>query len=80
MNVVIRTADQLHKAEIVLDPNYKSADVIQAAVDNWSLPTDTDYSLVNITKNRTIAPGVDLTSTGIEEGDMLEIQPILVAG
>ena len=80
MNVVIRTADQLHKAEIEVDPNYKSADVIQAAVDNWSLPTDTDYSLVNITKNRTISPGVDLTSTGIEEGDMLEIQPILVAG
>jgi len=80
MNVIIRTADQLHKAEISLDPGYKTADVIQAAVDNWSLPTDTDYSLVNVTKNCTITPGVDLSSTGIEEGDMLEIQPILVAG
>lgn len=80
MNVILRTADQLHKAEIGLDQSYKSADIIQAGVDNWKLPTDTDYSLMNVTKNAMISPDVNIMTTGIQEGDILEIQPILVAG
>ena len=80
MNVILRTADQLHKAEIGLDQSYKSADIIQAGVDNWKLPTDTDYSLMNITKNAMIPPSVNILTAGVQEGDTLEIQPILVAG
>lgn len=80
MNVILRTADQLHKAEIEIDQDYKSADIIQAGVDNWKLPTDTDYSLMNVSKNTMIPPGVNILTTGIREGDILEIQPILVAG
>ena len=80
MNVILRTADHTKKAEISIEVDYTSSDVIQAAVNNWALPTDTDYSLVNITKNATITPGRKLETIGIEEGDILEIQPILVAG
>jgi len=80
ISVIIRTADQTRKAELELDMNHTSADVIQASVDNWSLPTDTDYSLVNCSSGKTLNPTATLLDSGIKNGEILEIQPILVAG
>lgn len=80
LNLIIRTADQTRKAEVSLDVSNSGADVIQAAVDNWSLPTDTDYSLVSTTSGKTITPNSTLGDIGIKDGDILEVQPVLVAG
>lgn len=80
INVIIRTADQTRKAEVSLDSNNTGGDVIQASVDNWSLPTDTDYSLVNTTSGKTITPNSTLGDSNIKDGEVLEIQPVLVAG
>ena len=80
INVIIRTADQTRKAEVSLDTSNNGADVIQAAVDNWSLPTDTDYSIVNTSSGKVIAPRSSLGENGIKDGDILEVQPVLVAG
>jgi hypothetical protein len=80
MKVIIRTADLLHKAEVDIEQGYKSSDIIENAFQNWKLPEDTQYSLVNVTKNKTYSSGESLTRVGIDEGDTLEIQPILVAG
>ncbi len=80
MNVILRTAAQLRKAELTIEPEYTSSDVIEQAIANWALPTDTDYTLVNITKQTTIAPNAALSTSRIEDGDILEIQPVLVAG
>lgn len=80
INIIIRTADQTRKAEVSLNVNNTGADVIQAAVDNWSLPTDTDYSLVNTSSGKAISPRSSLGESGVKEGDILEVQPVLVAG
>lgn len=80
VNVIIRTADQTRKAEVTLDTSNTGADVIQAAVDNWTLPTDTDYSLVSTTSGKTLTPNSTLGDCGIKDGDVLEVQPVLVAG
>ncbi len=80
VNVIIRTADQTRKAEISLPGSHTGADVIQAAVDNWSLPKDTDYSLVNTRLSKSIQPALALDTQGIQDGDILEVQPVLVAG
>ena len=56
------------------------ADVIQAAVDNWALPTDTDYSLVNTSSGKTIPPAQALAEDLVKDGHILEVQPVLVAG
>ncbi len=80
ISVIIRTADQTRKAELELNANHTSADVIQASVDNWSLPTDTDYSIVNCTSGKTLNPTETLSAGGVKNGEILEIQPILVAG
>jgi hypothetical protein len=80
LNIIIRTADQTRKAEVALETNNTGADVIQAAVDNWSLPTDTDYSLMNVDTNTALLPGETLGNNGVKSGHTLEIQPVLVAG
>lgn len=79
IKLYVRTADQTRRAELNLDPGSTGADIIQAAVDNWTLPADTDYTLVNTTTGRALAPGEDL-SKGARPGDVLEVQPVLVAG
>lgn len=80
INVFIRTADQTRKAEVTLSSSNTGADVIQASVDNWSLPTDTDYSLVNTSSGKTIIPSSTLGDNHIKDNDILEVQPVLVAG
>ncbi|KPN91117.1 hypothetical protein [Pseudomonas nunensis] len=80
INVIIRTADQTRKAEVALKSSNTGADIIQASVDNWSLPIDTDYSLVNTTTGKTLTPNALLQDAGVKNGDILEVQPVLVAG
>ncbi|MCG3201206.1 MAG: hypothetical protein NFCOHLIN_01072 [Gammaproteobacteria bacterium] len=80
INIVIRTADQTRKAEVTLPGSHTGADVIQAAVDNWSLPRDTDYSLVNTRSAQPVQPANSLEKQGVQNGDVLEVQPVLVAG
>jgi hypothetical protein len=79
LKLYVRTADQTRRAELDLDGSSTGADIIQAAVDNWSLPADTDYTLVNVSTGRALAPGEDL-ARGERPGDVLEVQPVLVAG
>jgi hypothetical protein len=80
VKVIIRTADQTRKAEVTMARSSTGADVIQAAVDNWSLPTDTDYSLVNTSSGKAIAPAQALAEELVKDGNILEVQPVLVAG
>jgi len=49
-------------------------------VTNWALPTDTDYSLVNVTRGKAIRPDTHLSNDLVCDRDELEIQPVLVAG
>ena len=78
--LIIRTADQTRKAEVSLNREQTGGDVIQAAVDNWSLPTDTDYSLVNTSSSKAIDPNQALDKSIVADNDILEVQPVLVAG
>lgn len=80
VNLILRTADKARKAEISLPRTNSGGDVIQAAVDNWSLPTDTEYTLVNITTGKTLLPSIALAENSVSDGDILEVQPVLVAG
>lgn len=80
VKIIIRTADRTRKAEVTLPRLNTGADVIQAAVDNWSLPADTDYSLVNTSTGKAIAPARALSEDLVEDGAILEVQPVLVAG
>jgi hypothetical protein len=63
-----------------MDRSSVGSDILQAAVDNWALPTDTDYSLVNVTTGRSLVPSQLLDENYVKPGDILEVQPVLVAG
>ena len=80
LKLYVRTADQTRRAELTLERSHTGADLIQAAVDNWRLPGDTDYALVNTTTGRALAPDATLDESEVKEGDLLEVQPVLVAG
>ena len=80
VKIIIRTADQTRKAEVSMAREHTGGDVIQAAVDNWKLPVDTDYTLVNSTKGKSISPDAPLKLGLVDDGDVLEVQPVLVAG
>jgi hypothetical protein len=79
VKLTIRTADQTRRAQVGVAADQSVAELIQAAVDNWKLPTDADYTLVNVTRGTTV-----VTSRRVGEiaspGDVLEVQPVLVAG
>jgi hypothetical protein len=80
VNVVVRTADRARKAEVSMSRANTGADIIQAAITNWKLPTDIDYALVNTSTNTSIQPGQALTASVVGDGHVLELQPVLVAG
>jgi hypothetical protein len=79
LSLIVRTADQTRRAELSLDGTSTGADILQAAVDNWALPADTDYTLVNATTGKALTPGESLAHA-VRPGDVLEVQPVLVAG
>lgn len=80
VNIVVRTADQTRKAEVTIPRESAASEVIQGAVDNWNLPADTDYSVTNVSKNKVLPPSQTLTEDAVSDGDILEVQPVLVAG
>lgn len=77
--LIIRTADQTRRAEIELPQDSTGGDVLQAAVDNWTLPENSDYTLVNTSSGLVLTPGKSLGDQ-VKDGDVLEVQPVLVAG
>ncbi|MGE0312477.1 MAG: hypothetical protein AB7P21_12750 [Lautropia sp.] len=77
--LIVRTADQTRRADIAVEQDSTGADVLQAAVDNWALPGDMDYTLVNTTTGVVLTPSQSLEQQ-VKDGDVLEVQPVLVAG
>ena len=82
INLIIRTADKARKAELTVEDTQTCADIIKAAVENWALPQDSDYTITNVTKTppQTLNPMSSLSKSGTVSGETLEIQPVLVAG
>jgi hypothetical protein len=79
IKIVLRTADQTRRAELELDDQGSGSDILQSAMDHWSLPEQTDYSLVNVTTGEVLSPAESLAGK-VKDGDVLEVQPVLVAG
>ena len=74
VNIIIRTADPAREAEVSLPGSKTGEDLVQAAVENWSLPEDTDYSMVNTRTAMPVQPDGSLDSQDIKDGDVLEIR------
>jgi len=82
LKLIIRTADKARKAEITVADTQTCGDIIQASLENWALPKETDYTIINISKTppQILNPSTSLATAGVIDGETLEIQPVLVAG
>lgn len=80
IKLTIQTADQTRKAEISVPEGTSTAQVLEAAIDNWSLPRETEYSIANVSSGQALVPTSAVSRDVVTEGDVLEIQPVLVAG
>ncbi len=80
IKLTVQTADQTRKAEITVPEGSSVSEVLEAAVDNWSLPTETEYSLANVSSGQALVPSAAIGTEVVSEGDVLEVQPVLVAG
>jgi hypothetical protein len=79
LKVTVRTADQTRRANVELNEGSPGTALLQHAVDSWALPADTDYSLVNVSTGQVLNPRESLNGK-VKDGDILEVQPVLVAG
>ena len=50
-------------------------DLIAASKQNWVLPEEADYQLVNVSKSRLLPPKQLLGPDQVSDGDELEVQP-----
>ena len=77
---MIRTADKTKRAEVTLPRSATVTDIIEASKNNWSLPEDTEYRAVNVTKRKQLLPKDTLSEDKVGNNDELELVPFLVAG
>lgn len=80
LQVILRTADQSKKAEIDVPEDMTGNQVIEAAVNNWLLPKDITYTLVNATRNQLLNASQTVASQGVQPGDLLSLDNTLTAG
>jgi hypothetical protein len=79
LKIILRTADQTRRAELELNDQGLGSEILQSAMDHWALPEQTDYSLVNTLTGEVLSPRESLAGK-VKDGDVLEVQPVLVAG
>jgi hypothetical protein len=80
VSIVVRTADRTRAAEVSVPRDMKVADILEASRNNWKLPTDVHYQLVNQRTGKQLLPDTSLGSEVVTDGDELVVNPMLVAG
>ena len=55
-------------------------EVIDAAIENWSLPRDVTYTLINTTRNQLLNSSQPVNTQNVQPGDLLSLDNTLTAG
>lgn len=80
MELIVRLADGSRKARVTVSPAQRVSEIVSSAIDNWALPKDVDYTVVDTSKGQALNLSQTLGQNGVSAGDVLEIQPALVGG
>lgn len=80
VSVTVQTQDKTRRADVSLSPHTRVGEIVRVGKENWKLPPDTDYALVNLRTGQQLSPNATLAQQGVEEGDTLVMQPLIVAG
>ena len=79
VSVLVQMHDKTRKAEVTLSRSTTTKDLLEETKKNWSLPNQ-DYSVTNLTKGRKLLPKDQFTEENVSDKDVLQIEPIIVAG
>ena len=79
VSVIVQMHDKTRKAEVALSRSTTTKELLEETKRNWSLP-NVDYRVTNITKNKELLPKDQFTEENVSDKDVLQIEPILVAG
>ena len=80
IDLVVKLADGSRKARVTISTEQRVSEIVTSATENWALPGDADYTVVNITQGRALNFSQTLGQCGVNTGDILEIQPALAGG
>ena len=78
--VILRTADQTRNTEVSIPSGMTGNEVIEAAIENWALPKDVTYTLVNTTRTQVLNSSQPVSAQNVQPGDLLSLDNTLTAG
>lgn len=76
----VRTPDQTREAEITANRASTGGELIALAATKWQMPSDTEYRLQNTSRHLYIRPEQRLSEDLVGPEDVLQVEPVLVAG
>lgn len=81
VRLTVQTHDRTRIADVQLPRSLRVSDLVDASQQNWALSRDDDYNVVNLTRgSKALLSGAQLTADLVQDGDVLEIQPLLRQG
>jgi hypothetical protein len=80
LKLTIRTATRDRKADIACPPDVSISEILASAREKWALPGNYEYVVRSEQQGAQLAIGQTLQQAGIQDGDVLEIQPLADAG
>jgi hypothetical protein len=80
VSVLVRTSDRTRAAEVNVPRLMTVTDILNASRDNWKLPGDVEYQLVNLRTGKQLLPDARLGADQVADGDELVVNPMLLAG
>ncbi len=80
LKLTIRTATRDRQADITAPYDATVDEILRSAQQNWRLPADYEYVVRCERLGAQLAPTQTLQQAVIQDGDILEIQPLADAG
>ena len=80
VTIVLQTADRTRRAQVTVPRSMYVSDIIKASTKRWFLSFGRDYVVCNMRNNRQLLPSDSLTTTNVQDGDVLMLQPFATHG
>jgi hypothetical protein len=80
LKLTLRTATRDRQADITAPADATVDEILRSAQQNWRLPSDYEYVLRCERLGAQLAPSQTLQQAVIQDGDILEVQPLADAG
>jgi hypothetical protein len=80
IKLTIRTATRDRQADISAPPEATIREILGSAKENWNLSGDYEYVVRCERLGTQLVENESIQQAGIQEGDILEIQPLADAG